>query len=79
MTIELRKYDNEAELHNWVERPENISSVFGEVIYLPGNFFIKTKRNKGGKPDGFVLDLKKFNMDYYRIRIDRTWCLGSYC
>jgi|TARA_B100000315_G_scaffold62193_1_gene56468 hypothetical protein len=56
MTIELRKYDNEAELHNWVQR--NISSVFGEVIYLPGNFFINTKRNKGGKPDGFLLDLK---------------------
>ena len=56
MTIELKKYDNEAELHNWVER--NISSVFGEVIYLPGNFFINTKRNKGGKPDGFLLDLK---------------------
>ncbi len=56
MTIELKKYDDEAELHNWVEK--NISSIFGEVIYLPGNFLISTKRNKGGKPDGFLLDLK---------------------
>ena len=45
MTIELKNYDDEAELHNWVEK--NISSVFGEVIYIPGNFFIKTKRDKG--------------------------------
>lgn len=55
MTIQQVSFDNEKELHAWVER--NISNFFGDVIYLPGNFYIYTKRKKGGKPDGFLLDL----------------------
>ncbi len=56
MSIEKKQFDNENELHGWVEK--NIELFFGEVLYVPGNFFISTKRNKGGKPDGFILDVK---------------------
>ena len=55
MGIEQKKFDNEQELQDWVEN--HIVDFFGDVIYIPGNFFITTKRNKGGKPDGFILDL----------------------
>lgn len=54
MAIQLSKYDDESELHNWVEK--NIDKFFGDVIYLKG-FQISTKRNKGAIPDGFILDL----------------------
>lgn len=56
MSISKEKYNNEAELHVWVEN--HIKDFFGDAIYLTGNFFINTKRNKGAKPDGFILDLK---------------------
>lgn len=55
MSIQRTQFLDENELHAWVE--ENISNFFGDVIYLPGNFIIKTKREKGAKPDGFILDL----------------------
>jgi hypothetical protein len=55
MAIERKQFDNEQELDKWVQ--SNYRTFFGDVIYIPGNFFINTKRNKGGKPDGFVLDL----------------------
>lgn len=55
MAIEQKTFDNEEELDNWVQ--SNFKTFFGDVIYIPGNFFINTKRNKGSKPDGFVLDL----------------------
>ena len=57
MAIKQLSFDNEKELDKWVQ--ENYKDFFGnDVIFVPGNFFISTKRNKGGKPDGFVLDLK---------------------
>jgi len=55
MSIQKTQFVDEKELHTWVE--EKINDFFGDVIYLPGNFIIKTKREKGAKPDGFVLDL----------------------
>lgn len=55
MSIEQKPFTNEDELQTWVEA--NIRTFFGDVLYLPGNFHIFTKRNKGGKPDGFVLDV----------------------
>ena len=55
MAIEQKKFKNEQELQDWVEM--HISDFYGDVIFIPGNFFITTKRNKGGKPDGFILDL----------------------
>lgn len=55
MTIEKQEFVNEDELHSWVEA--NIQDFLGDVLYVPGNYHITTKRNKGGKPDGFVLDI----------------------
>lgn len=56
MAIEQRLFDNENELHNWVA--ENITTFFGDVLYVPGSFFITTKRNKRCKPDGYILDIQ---------------------
>jgi len=56
MAIEQRPFDNEDELHNWVA--ENITTFFGDVLYVPGSFFITTKRNKRCKPDGYILDIQ---------------------
>jgi hypothetical protein len=55
MAIQQSKFNDEKELHTWVEK--QIEYFFGDVIYLPGTFIISTKRNKGGKPDGFILDI----------------------
>ena len=54
MSIEKRIYNNEAELHSWVET--KVQYFFGDVIYLKG-FQITTRRNKAGIPDGYILDL----------------------
>jgi len=54
MSIEKREFENEPELHSYVEA--NIKFFFGDVIYLKG-FQINTRRNKAGTPDGFILDL----------------------
>jgi hypothetical protein len=54
-----RNFENEAELHNWIE--QNIQKFLGEGVYLPGNFYIYTRRNKGAKPDGFFFDFKNSN------------------
>jgi hypothetical protein len=54
MTIEKKEFDDEPELHNWVEK--HIADFFGDIIYLKG-FQISTRRQKGGTPDGFILDL----------------------
>ena len=56
MAIKKVDYDNEKELDVWVQN--NHKTFFGDVIYILGNFIIKTKRDKGSKPDGFILDLK---------------------
>lgn len=57
MAIKQLVFDNENELDIWVQN--NYKTFFGnDVIFVPGNFYINTKRNKGGKPDGFILDLK---------------------
>jgi len=55
MAITEQSFDSEKELQDWVE--ENFKSFFGDVIFIPGNFFISTKKAKGAKPDGFILDL----------------------
>jgi hypothetical protein len=52
-------FDNEAELHNWIE--QNVQKFLGEGIYLTGNFYIYTRRNKGAKPDGFFFNFKTSN------------------
>jgi len=54
LAIERKSFDSEDELHSWVEK--NIGTFFGDVIYVKG-FKIATRKNKGGIPDGFVLDL----------------------
>lgn len=60
MAIKQVNFKDEKELHNWVQL--NFKDFFGEdVIFIPGNFFITTKRDKSGKPDGFILDLKNFS------------------
>ena len=60
MAISKENFNKETELHNWVEK--NTNQFFGnDIIYLTGNFLINTKRNKGAKPDGFVLDLKNYS------------------
>ncbi len=57
MAIEPAEYNNEDELQSWVDK--NIYNVFGDdIIYVNEQFKIKTKRNKGAIPDGFILDLK---------------------
>jgi len=55
MAIQECKFDNENELHSWVE--SHTKDFFGDVIYVPGTFFINTKNKKGAKPDGLVLDI----------------------
>ncbi len=55
MAIQPCKFDNENELHSWVE--SQVKEFFGDVIYVPGTFFINTKGKKGGRPDGLVLDM----------------------
>jgi hypothetical protein len=54
-----RPFNNEAELHNWIE--QNIRRFLGEGIYLNGNFLIYTRRNKGAKPDGFFFNFQTSN------------------
>ena len=57
MTMHIQKFNNEKELENWVE--SNIEKFFGkDIIFIKGEHFIQTKRGKGAKPDGFVLDLQ---------------------
>ena len=54
--MKIQKFKNEKELENWVE--SNIKKFFGaDIIFIPGKHFIYTKRDKGAKPDGFLLDL----------------------
>lgn len=55
MAIKQLFFEEETELDNWVQL--NYTDFFGkDVLFIPGNFFITTKRNKSGKPDGFILD-----------------------
>ena len=54
MAIERKEFDNEAELQRWVE--SNVNKFYGDIIYIPG-FQITTRRNKGGTPDGFYIDI----------------------
>jgi len=55
MAIKKKEYKDEKEIDSWLIN--NVLQIFGDVIFIPGDFFIKTKRNKGGKPDGFIIDL----------------------
>ena len=55
MSITKVKFNNEQELQDWIEN--NINLFFGDVIFLPGNFYIYTLNNKKAKPDGFIIDL----------------------
>jgi len=67
MAIEKKSFDNELELDIWVQN--NFTQFFGDVIYIPGNFFINTKRNKGSKPDGFILDLKNNSWSIVEVEL----------
>ena len=55
MAIKRIPFDNEMELDLWVQ--SNHKRFFGDVLFFKGNFLINTKRKKGSKPDGFILDL----------------------
>ena len=48
-------FDREKEIQNYIEN--NIELFFGNVIFLPGDFYIYTPNDKKAKPDGFIIDL----------------------
>jgi hypothetical protein len=55
MPIEEKSIYYEKELGVLVR--QDYKAFFGDVTYVTENFLINTKRNKGGKPDGFVFGL----------------------
>ena len=55
MSINKVDFNNEQEIQDYVEN--NVSLFFGDVIFLPGDFYIYTLNNKKAKPDGFIIDL----------------------
>lgn len=51
------KFTDENELHTWVS--QNVTKFLGDGLFLNGNFFIYTRRNKGAKPDGYFINFKE--------------------
>jgi len=56
MAFEGADFENELEIDTWVK--SNIKDFLGDGVFLNG-FLITTRRNKGGIPDGFFLDLDR--------------------
>lgn len=54
--MQKQPFSNEEELHSWIS--QNVSKFLGNGLFINGNFFIYTKRNKGAKPDGYYINFE---------------------